>query len=76
MMNVTKTYHWTITNKETGQKIELVRDVCTQHPDWVHEQCGSSSEVELQLMLDQLSVADFIGIGADVCGIDIDEESR
>lgn len=69
------TYHWMITNKETGQKIELARDVCTRHPEWVHEQCGSSSEIELQAMLDQLSAADFVGMGPDESGIDI-EESR
>jgi hypothetical protein len=67
------TYHWTITNHETDQKIELARDVCTRHPEWVHEQCGSSSEVELQLMLDQLSAADFVGMGPDICGINIQE---
>ena len=30
----------------------LQRDVCHQHPSWVHNQMGTSSESELQAVLD------------------------
>ena len=48
-----------IRNRETGEVADLSRDVCVTHPEWVHEQCGTSSEPELQQMLDQRSYDEF-----------------
>jgi hypothetical protein len=48
-----------IRNRETGEVADLSRDVCVTHPEWVHEQCGTSSEPELQHMLDQRSYDEF-----------------
>ncbi|MGQ0594753.1 MAG: hypothetical protein ACT4QB_19595 [Gammaproteobacteria bacterium] len=48
-----------IRNRETGEVADLSRDVCIAHPAWVHEQCGTASESELQHMLDQMSYAEF-----------------
>ena len=48
-----------IRNRETGEVADLSRDVCVTHPAWVHEQCGTSSEPELQHMLDQRSYDEF-----------------
>ena len=62
---------WTIQNHETGEVAELVRDVATEHPEWVHRQLGSESgrESELQAILDQLSSDDYLGRGRDNCGV-------
>lgn len=62
-----------ITNAKTGEKTAIVRDVCTTHPQWVHDQCGTASESELQHCLDTLNVSDWYRdekhLGDDVCGI-------
>jgi hypothetical protein len=67
-----------ITNAKTGEKIEIVRDVCTTHPRWVHDQCGTASESELQHCLDGLNVSDWYRdgkhLGNDICGISMYEE--
>ena len=34
---------------------ELVRDVCHTHPEWVHQQLGTSTESEIQGILDGTS---------------------
>ena len=44
-----------ITNSETGELLGISRDVTTVHPDWVHQQCGTSTEKELQAFLDGLN---------------------
>jgi hypothetical protein len=59
---------WSIRNHQTGEVIELIRDVCTEHPEWVHQQCGTESESELQHMLDQMSSEDYAK-GQDGFGI-------
>jgi len=65
----------TITNKKTGEKIEIVRDVRTQHPAWVHEQLDTQSESELQAHLDQCNVEDWYAgekyLGPDCCGVEM-----
>lgn len=48
-----------IRNREPGEVVYLGRDVCVTHPEWVHKQCGTSSEAELQRMLDQYSYDEF-----------------
>jgi hypothetical protein len=48
-----------IRNRETGEDADLSCDVCVTHPEWVHEQCGTSSQPELQHMLDQRSYDEF-----------------
>lgn len=69
----------TITNHKTGETIDLARDVCTTHPQWVHDQLGTSSEAELQLCLDQYNVSDWYDkdgkhLGPDTAGISMHEE--
>ncbi|ODT97419.1 MAG: hypothetical protein ABS82_00235 [Rhodanobacter sp. SCN 67-45] len=59
----------TIRNAATGEIVELVRDVRHTHPGWVHAQCETESESELQAMLDQVSVDDYVAHGRDECGI-------
>lgn len=61
----------TIRNLTTGETEVLSRDVRHAHPQWVHEQCGTASESELQRMQDQVSLDEFaVRPGqADVCGI-------
>jgi hypothetical protein len=65
---------WTIENKQTREVADLSRTMTTKPPDWVHEQCGTTSESELELHLDQLSSADYEGLGRDSCGIGWDDE--
>ena len=64
-----------ITSQKTGEQTSIVRDVCTTHPAWVHEQCGTSSESELQACLDGLNVSmwyrDGKHLGPDVAGIEM-----
>jgi len=64
-----------ITNAKTGEKTTISRDVCTQHPNWVHEQCGTTSESELQALLDGLNVSmwyrDGNHLGQDASGIEM-----
>lgn len=65
----------TITNFSTGEKITIARDVCTIHPQWVHEQCGTATESELQSCLDGLNVGDWYRdgrhLGPDTAGIEM-----
>lgn len=42
-----------IRNRKTGKEENLIRGFYT-HPAWVHEQCGTSSESELQELLEQI----------------------
>jgi hypothetical protein len=63
-----------IKHQETGEECELSRDVCTEHPQWVHEQCGTASESELQACLDQYDITCYYDSdgeykGEDVAGI-------
>jgi hypothetical protein len=44
-----------ITNKIDGSKYEIQRDVCHNHPQWVHDQLGTKSESELQAALDGMN---------------------
>lgn len=64
-----------ITNLKTGERINVIRDVCTSHPQWVHDQCGTSSETELQHYIDQLSPPMWYRgskhLGPDAAGIEI-----
>lgn len=65
-----------ITSKLTGAVELISRSVTDTHAQWVHDQLGSSSETELQAMLDQLSVDDWYDAagdhrGQDVCGIEM-----
>lgn len=68
----------TITNKQTGEALTISRSVTTQHPAWVHEQCGTSSESELQQVMDGYNVSDYYRagkhLGDDVAGISLWEE--
>jgi hypothetical protein len=65
---------------KTGEVIPVARDVATEHPDWVHQQCGYepdcgvSREVALQGMLDQISYEDYRGKGRDNCGLGVEFE--
>lgn len=61
----------TIRNHETGEVIPISRDVTVEHPQWVHDQCETTSEEGLQAMLDCMNVADFDAAGGerDDCGI-------
>jgi hypothetical protein len=66
-----------ITNHKTGEVELISRDVCTEHPQWVHEQCGTADEAELQAYLDQFNVMDWYGengehLGPDICGIELE----
>ena len=71
-----------IRNAKTGKTVRIDRDVCSQHPAWVHTQCGTSGEIELQQMLDGANVEDWYRDdgshkGDDECGISMyrtDEE--
>lgn len=67
----------TITNKQTDETIEISRSVTDAHPAWVHEQCGTSSESELQSALDGMNVSDWYRegkhLGPDECGIEMHE---
>lgn len=61
-------------NKSTGEECELSRDVCHEHPDWVHAQAGTASESELQAALDQYDIRYYYDSdgeykGEDICGI-------
>lgn len=56
----------TIANHETHEVIAISRDVATLHPAWVHEQCGTTSESELQHVLDGLNVDDFYSSGKNL----------
>lgn len=63
-----------IKNNKTNETIAISQDVCTEHPAWVHQQCGTQSESELQSMLDGYNVEDYYDgysqhKGADICGI-------
>ncbi|GAP37910.1 hypothetical protein ABXN37_22575 [Piscinibacter sakaiensis] len=60
-----------IRNLTTGEVIDLVRDAAHTHPEWVHEQCDTCSESELQRMLDSYSLATMAEHAgrADECGI-------
>ncbi len=68
-------YKITITKHGTGETVPIFRDVCTTHPKWVHDQCGTSSEVELQTYLDGLNVTDWYEdgkhLGPDTSGIEM-----
>lgn len=60
-----------IRNFMTGEEIPLVRDAAHDHPAWVHEQCDTRSEAELQDMISQYDM-DLMREHAgqpDVCGI-------
>lgn len=48
-----------ITNLITGETERLVRDVCHEHSAWVHGQCGTGSESELQGFLDCTDLGEF-----------------
>lgn len=52
-----------IRNQKTGEVTRIHRDVSHCHPGWVHEQCGTQSEAELQGMLDQVNYADYVEAG-------------
>jgi len=52
-----------IRNKQTGEAITISRDVKHVHPTWVHEQCDTQSEGELQRMLDQTNFGDYVKAG-------------
>lgn len=58
-----------IRNRETNETIILSRDVRTTHPDWVHAQCETASEADLQEMLSQIGEDEYVGAGEDSCGI-------
>jgi hypothetical protein len=64
-----------ITNQKTGETLSVSRDVCATHPAWVHEQMGTSSEMELQLCLDQYHVSDWYRagkyLGPDCSGLEM-----
>jgi hypothetical protein len=64
-----------MTNQQTGEACDIIRDVTRTHPEWVHIQAGTASESELQSMLDSLSVADWYAgdkhLGPDCCGLEM-----
>jgi len=60
-----------IRNHKTNETVTLSSDVRTVHPDWVHEQCETAGEVELQYMLDQIHEDDYASAGEDYCGISL-----
>lgn len=67
---------FTAENTETGEVIPVSRDVCQAHPAWVHDQCGTRSEAELQAYISQCDVSDYYRAdgshkGADDCGISV-----
>ena len=49
----------TITNHDTGKVREIHHCVTMTHPQWVHDQLGTSSEAELQRAIDQRHVFDW-----------------
>jgi len=68
-----------ILDKNTGEIATISRDVETSHPAWVHTQLISSSESELQQMLDGINMSDWYRdgkyLGRDICGLGISGES-
>ena len=64
-----------MTNQETNETCNIIRDVAHVHPEWVHIQAGTASESELQAMLDGLNVADWYDggnhLGPDCCGLEM-----
>lgn len=52
-----------IRNLTNGELMQLIRDVHHNHPAWIHEQLGTTSEDELQRKLAELSVTRFIRAG-------------
>ena len=52
-----------IRNKASGEVTALVADASHRHPGWVHEQCGTRTEGELQALLGRLQLADYIRAG-------------
>src|SRR5512135_3395416 len=52
-----------IRNKASGEVAALVADASHRHPGWVHEQCGTRTEGELQVLLGRLQLADYIRAG-------------
>lgn len=62
---------YTIIHHDTDETIELVRDVRHAHPAWVHAQCGTASEADLQSMIDQLWVGPYMDGRLDECGIGV-----
>jgi hypothetical protein len=60
-----------IRNAATGESIDLARDVCHEHPAWVHEQCDTTHESDLQIMLDQGDLIEYMRHAdePDECGI-------
>lgn len=62
-MTTATTGRWMITSLPGYRTAQLYRDACAVHPDWVHRQLETTSEIELQSVLDQLSAADFIEHG-------------
>ena len=63
-----------ITNHQTGETIELSRDVRHRHPEWVHDQMETETEAELQDALSQYSDDDMRGQGRDVSGVELVED--
>ncbi len=56
---------------EIGDEIiPLMRDVCHRHPDRVHEALGTSSESELQAVLDGVGYANFFDSKGEYLGAD------
>ncbi len=45
-----------MTNHDTGEVVQITRDVTAKVPDWVLDQMGVDTEIELQQALDTLSV--------------------
>jgi len=66
-----------ITHMKTGAVWPISRDVCTDHPAWVHEQLGTASESELQAILDGMNIADWYRdgehLGQDAAGLEMFE---
>jgi hypothetical protein len=74
---------WTCKNHQTGEVVTLHSipmarrpsdgDLSVTHPDWVHRQCGTESERELQGMLDAIANTrtrnDYLLRGPDACGV-------
>ena len=60
-----------IRNQQTGEVETISRDVRDTHSEWVHAQCGTENESELQDMISQMSLAEFAANpdSEDVCGI-------
>lgn len=60
-----------IRNTRTNEVIALSRNMRDVHPEWVHAQCGTQNEVELQHFLDQVYEDDYAENGEDSCGISL-----